>query len=77
MPLIVDMIFPRSDPTICLCDCHEPETDLSSNTKIRMVKHLIDCCRKCSTCGAFIMNGMMEAHQTSYCAGNWFDDRQV
>ena len=67
---------PNLDPTICLCNCHNNESDLALS-RVRMVKHLIACCRSCSTCGAFIMNGMMEAHIASYCVGNWFDDKKV
>lgn len=69
--------LPNLDPTICICDCHEDESDLSRTKKMRMVRHVIPCCMPCSHCGALIMNHGMEMHLASYCVGNKFDNRKV
>lgn len=63
---------PRLDPTICMCNCHGSESDLSSAKKLQMVRHIQPCCTGCSICGARVMIGMVELHQRSYCIQSSF-----
>ena len=65
-----------TDPTICFCDCHEVQSDLS-RSKVVIVDHASPCCSTCFDCGLWVMMGMMDTHKANYCRGNLFDDRKI